>query len=205
MERLRQPIGIQRLRLLVRHALSVEQVRNSSIARRCGRGHRGELVVDATDQCCQMHDACWGVVQSNFPGCNPFWRLYDYGQHSGGSVQCTDPVNTCDYHSCLCDRIAVDCFLRQRNTTYDADFDDWHGLCTTTTRAADDDPDRCAPVWNRHQRYPQGSLVSLNGINYWSLHASSPGENPKNNLQTWFMPGLQGTWKKLQPCRRTAF
>ncbi|CAF4611416.1 unnamed protein product, partial [Rotaria sp. Silwood2] len=40
----------------------------------CGSGNRGELVVDETDRCCQVHDLCWGLGESRTAGCSPFWR-----------------------------------------------------------------------------------------------------------------------------------
>ncbi|CAF0844902.1 unnamed protein product [Adineta steineri] len=168
----------------------------------CGKGNRGDLVVDETDRCCQIHDRCWEAVEINH-GCDPFWRIYDYKTLANHTIQCTDPIKTCDYHSCQCDKAAVECFARHRNTSYDSDFDNWKGLCTTATRSPENDPETCPPVWDAREKYTSDSLVSIHGIVYQSLYTSSPGQNPLNNLATSHYHGIMATWKKLSECRRT--
>jgi hypothetical protein len=150
-----------------------------------------------------VHDNCWQSLEENIASCNPFTRWYDYKTTFNNDIQCSDPVGTCNYGTCLCDKAAVKCFNRYRNTSYDPDFDNWEGICTETSKAPKVDPDRCPPVWNEREKYSAGSTVSVNGIAYQSLYSVGPGGNPTANTQSSMMLEITATWKKLKPCRRT--
>jgi hypothetical protein len=141
-------------------------------------------------------------LEKNIAGCKPFTRWYSYDKKSDNNIQCNDPVGTCDYGTCLCDKTAVECFARHRSTSYDADFDNWEGICTKTSKASEDDSQRCPPVWNSRREYSMDSLVSINGIIYKSLYSVGAGQNPKNHLFDSHYSGIMATWKKLGSCRR---
>ncbi|UJR11205.1 hypothetical protein I4U23_015386 [Adineta vaga] len=117
---------------------------------------------------------------------------YVYGEYNG----------TCDHDTCQCDKVAVECFLRHRNTTYDRDFNNWKGLCTKTSNEPSDDPQRCPPVWNKKTKYMRNNLVSINGIVYQYLQTNNPGENPKKKLPSMNILEREARWKKLKRCRR---
>lgn len=149
-----------------------------------------------------MHDKCWDSLEQSIPNCSPFWVVYDYTRNSNNDIQCTDPVGTCDYGTCQCDKAAVSCFSRHRNTSYDSDFSNWKGVCTETFNAPEFEGERCPAVWNNREKYSNGSLVSFHGIKYQSLYAVGPGGHPESNAATSHLLGVT-TWKKLGQCRRT--
>ncbi|CAF1286916.1 unnamed protein product [Adineta ricciae] len=112
----------------------------------CGKGKRGNLVVDATDRCCQVHDNCFGSAEAAVEKCRPLLKAYKHQKMSNGTIQCVDPAGTCAYRTCQCDKAAVECFLRQREISYNSDFDNWKGSCSETSMKLEDDPQRCPPV-----------------------------------------------------------
>ena len=174
-----------------------------SVRFRCGKGKRGNLVVDATDRCCQVHDNCYGSAEAAIEKCTPLLKAYKHKKMSNGTIQCIDPAETCAHRTCQCDKAAVECFLRQRKTTYNSDFDNWKGLCSETSKKLEDDPQRCPPIWNTKMKYLRGSLVSVHGIKYQALETNKPGESPTKKLTSLNLPEFKAKWKNLGSCRRT--
>lgn len=87
-----------------------------SLFDRCGSGTYGSKVLDATDDCCRIHDQCYDRISGGFFGCSPKLVTYDWEGRLNHAVVCTDPLNTCDRNACECDKAAVDCFQRNRAT-----------------------------------------------------------------------------------------
>ncbi|CAF1591371.1 unnamed protein product [Rotaria magnacalcarata] len=86
----------------------------------CGLGGKGKPV-DGVDSCCQTHDKCYADTSTYIQ----FWNLCSphlvgYGwDFNNNVVTCTGDKNTCAYKTCMCDKIAVECFARnQYNTQY---------------------------------------------------------------------------------------
>ncbi|NXJ79764.1 PA2G5 phospholipase, partial [Trogon melanurus] len=73
----------------------------------CGFGGKGEPK-DATDRCCQLHDACYDSLESY--GCDAKTRRYHYGWR-GGSPFCREG-SWCSWFSCECDRSLALCLQR---------------------------------------------------------------------------------------------
>jgi hypothetical protein len=90
---------------------------------RCGSGSYGSLTVDATDDCCRVHDQCYDRISGGFFGCSPKLVTYDWQKLANNVIVCTDPVGTCDRNACDCDKAAVDCYEKHRST-FDSDFRD---------------------------------------------------------------------------------
>ncbi|XP_030272155.1 phospholipase A2-like [Sparus aurata] len=83
----------------------------------CGFGGRG-TPVDEVDQCCKVHDDCYGVQMRN-PQCKhffsqPYFIHYRYtcSQHR---VTCSASNNYCRRAACECDRKAALCFARSKH------------------------------------------------------------------------------------------
>uniref|UniRef100_A0A8B9PWP8 Phospholipase A2 n=1 Tax=Apteryx owenii TaxID=8824 RepID=A0A8B9PWP8_APTOW len=77
----------------------------------CGIGGRG-TPVDATDRCCQRHDACYdGLLRHR---CDAKRERYRYGWHGGGPV-CYQG-SWCAQLSCECDRSLALCLRRSLGT-----------------------------------------------------------------------------------------
>lgn len=163
----------------------------------CGKGNRGRLVVDETDRCCQIHDLCWEIAERRTAGCKPFWRWYAYDKPDG-QIECTDPKDTCDRDTCLCDKAAVECFARNR-TTYSSDIDNWEGNCDRPADSTEQELQECPPVWESDMAYRGGSYVSVNGVAYRAFYWADRGRNPKKNSATHQSSGAM--WQKLGPCR----
>jgi secretory phospholipase A2 len=77
----------------------------------CGLGGQGKAV-DALDTCCQNHDQCYANISTYLQ----FWKLcsphlihYSW-KFDNNLLICTNQQNTCGYKTCLCDKIAVECF-----------------------------------------------------------------------------------------------
>jgi secretory phospholipase A2 len=73
----------------------------------CGAGGSGKPV-DSTDQCCQVHDRCYEASEAF--GCST--KLFNYYSYNAtfGRAQCNDPVDSCNYRVCMCDKQATECF-----------------------------------------------------------------------------------------------
>ncbi|NXU61548.1 PA2BN phospholipase, partial [Horornis vulcanius] len=64
----------------------------------CGLGGRGQPK-DATDRCCQLHDACYdNLLRYN---CNAKTQLYHYSWYYGRPL--CGQESPCSYWSCACD------------------------------------------------------------------------------------------------------
>jgi secretory phospholipase A2 len=85
---------------------------------RCGVGHYGSLVADATDNCCRIHDQCYARINGGILGCSPKIVTYSWKGLSNKVIECTDPIGTCDRNACECDKAAADCYQRHRFTYY---------------------------------------------------------------------------------------
>ncbi|XP_068772246.1 phospholipase A2 nigroviriditoxin basic subunit B isoform X3 [Struthio camelus] len=73
----------------------------------CGWGGRGQPK-DATDRCCQQHDACYDALLRYH--CNAKKEPYSYGW-LGGSLVCSQG-SWCSQLSCECDRSLALCLRR---------------------------------------------------------------------------------------------
>ncbi|XP_036252231.1 basic phospholipase A2 homolog [Molothrus aeneus] len=73
----------------------------------CGLGGRGQPK-DATDRCCQLHDACYENLQRYH--CDAKTRPYSYSWHYG-SLSCGQD-SRCSFLSCECDRSLALCLRR---------------------------------------------------------------------------------------------
>ncbi|XP_072210225.1 basic phospholipase A2 Cdr-13-like [Excalfactoria chinensis] len=73
----------------------------------CGVGGRGQPK-DATDRCCQLHDACYDSLQQYH--CNAKQQRYQYSWH-GGRLTCNNDL-WCAQLSCECDRSLGLCLQR---------------------------------------------------------------------------------------------
>ncbi|VDI20129.1 secretory phospholipase A2 [Mytilus galloprovincialis] len=78
----------------------------------CGyRGH-GESV-DTIDNCCQVHDACYTMIEEeNKCWFHPKWTPYDYiisNVTGKNRVECKDEKDSCHWDVCMCEKIFVDC------------------------------------------------------------------------------------------------
>ncbi|UJR08456.1 hypothetical protein I4U23_012726 [Adineta vaga] len=85
----------------------------------CGAGTYGSQTLDATDECCRIHDECYDEIAGGFFGCSPKLVTYAWEARSNKAIVCTDPIGSCDRNTCECDKAAVDCFARHRQT-YDS-------------------------------------------------------------------------------------
>lgn len=81
----------------------------------CGLGGKG-IPVDELDECCFLHDQCYDKISTYLQ----FWNLcsphlvnysWDFYQNV---VTCKENPETCAYKMCICDKIAAECFARQR-------------------------------------------------------------------------------------------
>ncbi|NXX94438.1 PA2BA Phospholipase, partial [Centropus bengalensis] len=79
----------------------------------CGWGGKGNPK-DATDRCCQLHDACYDKLLGYH--CDAKRQRYRYGWH-GRSLSCTRG-SWCSQHSCECDRSLAFC-LERSSGSYD--------------------------------------------------------------------------------------
>ncbi|NXC43840.1 PA2BD phospholipase, partial [Penelope pileata] len=70
----------------------------------CGLGGHGKPK-DATDRCCQLHDACYGSLLQHH--CDAKQQRYRYGWH-GRSITCSRDW-WCAQLSCECDRSLALC------------------------------------------------------------------------------------------------
>ena len=73
---------------------------------RCGIGRKDTKTVDAVDECCKTHDACYE---------NIFYLSV--------SSLCLNGVDTAEYKACMCDKTAAQCFAA---STYNSS---WKGVC----------------------------------------------------------------------------
>ncbi|XP_071305169.1 basic phospholipase A2 homolog [Agelaius tricolor] len=73
----------------------------------CGLGGRGQPK-DATDRCCQLHDACYENLRRYH--CDAKTRPYSYSWHYG-SLSCGQD-SRCSFLSCECDRSLALCLRR---------------------------------------------------------------------------------------------
>lgn len=79
----------------------------------CGLGGKGQPV-DAVDRCCQVHDQCYADTSTYLQFwnlCSPHLVGYNWN-FNNNAITCTDDKNTCGYKTCMCDKIAVECFAR---------------------------------------------------------------------------------------------
>ncbi|CAF1660739.1 unnamed protein product [Adineta ricciae] len=72
----------------------------------CGIGRKDTKTVDAVDECCKAHDACYE---------NIFYLSV--------SSLCLNGVDTAEYKACMCDKTAAQCFGAY---TYNSS---WKGVC----------------------------------------------------------------------------
>ncbi|KAG8190537.1 hypothetical protein JTE90_004112 [Oedothorax gibbosus] len=84
----------------------------------CGYGGKGNAV-DRIDECCQVHDSCYGVSEESCSAEQihvvPYvWRIHN------GTIICDDE-ETCPFSVCSCDREVVECIV-QHNHTYNEDY-----------------------------------------------------------------------------------
>lgn len=65
--------------------------------------------LDATDQCCQAHDACYDLIRSpTVPRPSEVIYTFDIKQDN---ILCTNAnKSSVEYKTCLCDKIAAECF-----------------------------------------------------------------------------------------------
>ncbi|NXN03030.1 PA2GA Phospholipase, partial [Sylvia borin] len=78
----------------------------------CGLGGKGQPK-DATDRCCQLHDACYENLLNYH--CDAKTRRYHYNWQHGRL--CCSPGSRCSYLSCECDRSLALC-LRRNGGSY---------------------------------------------------------------------------------------
>jgi secretory phospholipase A2 len=106
----------------------------------CGKGGGG-TPVDATDECCQAHDACWGQVQAA-TGASCFYENYHNNTNDPATGQPTADCSKWTYAEscskakhptnnkpeeescCKCDLEAAKCFQRAR-ASYNPKWVDW--------------------------------------------------------------------------------
>lgn len=118
----------------------------------CGLGGKG-TPVDATDECCQAHDACWAKVKKD-TGVSCFGENYhnNFNDPATGTptTDCSKwtfaescskakhPTNNKPEEEacCNCDLVATQCFQRARGT-YNAGYVDWSD--------GDDPGETCGP------------------------------------------------------------
>ncbi|NWV18478.1 PA2G5 phospholipase, partial [Origma solitaria] len=73
----------------------------------CGLGGKGQPK-DATDRCCQLHDACYQSLLNHH--CDAKTQTYHYGWHHG-KLFCRKS-SRCSFLSCECDRSLALCLRR---------------------------------------------------------------------------------------------
>ncbi|CAF1218776.1 unnamed protein product [Didymodactylos carnosus] len=161
----------------------------------CGYGTKGDMTVDATDRCCQVHDRCYDEAQLTHNDCllgKATLTTYDATDYAG-DIKCTDERNTCDYAVCMCDREAVKCY-KKHVATFDLDFDNWEGVCDPS----DTTTEKCFDAWDKSKVYVNGMDVSRHGINYRANHWSL-GSPPELNHN--FGKDLSREFAKGSKCR----
>lgn len=86
----------------------------------CGLGGKG-APVDAIDRCCQVHDQCYADTSTYLQFwnlCSPHLVTYSWS-YEKGMITCTGSKDSCGYKTCMCDKVAVECFARNTyNTRY---------------------------------------------------------------------------------------
>ncbi|CAF0902790.1 unnamed protein product [Adineta ricciae] len=87
----------------------------------CGSGTFGSQTLDATDECCRIHDECYDRIAGGFFGCWPKLVTYAWQGLSNQGIACSDKSGSCDRNTCECDKAAADCFARHR-TTYNGEL-----------------------------------------------------------------------------------
>ncbi|KAG6936462.1 Phospholipase A2 Group IID-like [Chelydra serpentina] len=82
----------------------------------CGAGGKG-MPKDDTDQCCHLHDCCYGRLKDH--GCNAKLNMYSYFYLSE-KIYC-DLGSWCARESCRCDSHFVLC-LKKHLSSYKKDY-----------------------------------------------------------------------------------
>ena len=85
----------------------------------CGKGGYG-IPLDETDMCCYVHDQCYGQVYNKYLLDDYSYQLYT----TSYDFTCANKIGHCnatkngDFQQalCECDRVAAECFMRNRNT-----------------------------------------------------------------------------------------
>lgn len=72
-----------------------------SLKIRCGKGRRGDTVMDGIDQCCKTHDQCFKGEQT--------WASYYI---IGWNWNCGNRQTSEQYKACMCDKEAAQCFAQ---------------------------------------------------------------------------------------------
>eukprot|EP00095_Tigriopus_kingsejongensis_P008104 maker-scaffold590_size129399-snap-gene-0.34 protein:Tk08104 transcript:maker-scaffold590_size129399-snap-gene-0.34-mRNA-1 annotation:"phospholipase-like protein group" len=102
---------------MIRYATGREALLYNEYGNHCGyQGNATEPVVDDVDQCCYDHDRCYERIdteQCSSSWVGPSWVFYDW-KWDLTRLLCLDESSSCDFHVCLCDKMAAECF--QRNT-----------------------------------------------------------------------------------------
>ncbi|XP_078702812.1 acidic phospholipase A2-like [Branchiostoma floridae x Branchiostoma belcheri] len=77
----------------------------------CGIGGSG-TPIDDIDRCCEVHDACYTVVDPNDGLGMAHLVNYHWTPEDGGLATCDDDFGTVARDACECDREAAYCFNR---------------------------------------------------------------------------------------------
>ena len=107
----------------------------------CGVGGKG-IPLDETDMCCYVHDQCYTKVEQQFStgyltGRHTYFSNYAYTCTENGTGVCHADKNDAFLQTlCECDRVAAECFLRQRHTFSPAIFNVDQELCCSIPNTA---------------------------------------------------------------------
>nr|XP_004657629.1 phospholipase A2, membrane associated [Jaculus jaculus] len=78
----------------------------------CGLGGKG-TPKDATDRCCAAHDCCYYRLDKR--GCGTKFLTYKFSFRRG-QITCAANQSSCRKQLCQCDKVATECFARNRKS-----------------------------------------------------------------------------------------
>jgi len=100
----------------------------------CGLGGSG-TPINAVDNCCKVHDECYGKASEDMSGCSWFqrtWKTHPISwtykwKSDAGKLTCTGDffgrecsqknANTCECGACVCDQVFAECMNREFEKT----------------------------------------------------------------------------------------
>ncbi|TRY78493.1 hypothetical protein TCAL_06179 [Tigriopus californicus] len=100
---------------MIRYATGREALLYNEYGNHCGFQGAQELpFVDEVDRCCYDHDRCYERLrqdQCSSSWLGPGWVFYDW-EWDNTRIYCRDEETSCDFHACLCDKVAAQCFAQ---------------------------------------------------------------------------------------------
>ncbi|CAF1683964.1 unnamed protein product, partial [Adineta ricciae] len=78
----------------------------------CRLGSKPEKYMDEIDLCCKFRLNCYDLALKSSK-CNGI--LTKYSIQLNTSIHCIDNNETCAYETCMCDKLAAECFEKKLN------------------------------------------------------------------------------------------